>query len=235
MTTPDHQSPASRPVAPAARDRIYRSPMGLVGGALVLVLVVWLGCDALFRGHGRVPWLALAVMILVVPLVTAFTLRPAVFAGEERLRVRNPFRVITLPWGELDSFRSGFTNEVLATSGTKYQLWAIPVSLRARKRASNKRARAAAEAARGDRGGRRSGLFGGGASLSAFGTPAPQAAPGGPIRAESDKIMDDLRDLHEKHGRAEQARGEVTVRWAYEILAPALAGAVLLGILLITG
>ncbi|MFK4109427.1 PH domain-containing protein [Streptomyces sp. NPDC002176] len=236
MTTPDHQSPASRPVSPAARDRIYRSPMGLVGGVLVLALVVWLGCDALFRGHGRTPWLALAVMLLVVPLVAAFTLRPAVFAGEERLRVRNPFRMITLPWGELDSFRSGFSNEALATSGAKYQLWAIPVSLRARKRASHKQARAAAEAARGDRGGRRGGgLFGGGASLSAFGTPTPQAAPAGPIRAETDKIMDDLRDLHDKHAQAEHARGEVTVRWAYEILAPVVAGAVLLGVLLITG
>ncbi|MEW2314965.1 PH domain-containing protein [Streptomyces bauhiniae] len=231
MTTPDHQSPASRPVVPAARDRIYRSPMGLVGGVLVLALVVWLGCDALFRGHGRVPWLALAVMILVVPLVTAFTLRPAVFANQERLRVRNPFRVIVLPWGELATFRSGYSNEALATSGTKFQLWAIPVSLRARKRAANKRARAAAQAARGSRGGPfagpRFGMFGGDASV-------PDVSAG-PARAETDKIMDDLRDLHERHGEAEHAQGEITTRWAYEILIPALAGAVLLAVLLITG
>ncbi|TGN81334.1 PH domain-containing protein [Streptomyces bauhiniae] len=231
MTTPDHQSPASRPVVPAARDRIYRSPMGLVGGVLVLALVVWLGCDALFRGHGRVPWLALAVMILVVPLVTAFTLRPAVFANQERLRVRNPFRVIVLPWGELAAFRSGYSNEALATSGTKFQLWAIPVSLRARKRAANKRAKAAAQAARGSSGGPfagpRFGVFGGDASVP--------DVPAGPARAETDKIMDDLRDLHERHGEAEHAQGEITTRWAYEILIPALAGAVLLAVLLITG
>ncbi|MFD4791024.1 PH domain-containing protein [Streptomyces sp. NPDC058459] len=231
MTTPDHQSPASRPVAPTAKDRIYRSPLALVGGALVLGLVVWLGGDALLRGTGRTPWLVLAVLLLLVPLVIAFTLRPAVFAGPERLRVRNPFRVITLPWGELDSFRSGLSNEVYATSGGKYQLWAIPVSLRARKRASNKQARLAAGATRGGLGG---GLFGGGAALSAFGTPTPQADDG-PVRAETDKIMDDLRELHENHGGTEAAHGEVTVRWAYEILAPALAGAVLLAILLITG
>ncbi|MFG3121288.1 PH domain-containing protein [Streptomyces sp. NPDC048208] len=232
MTTPDHQSPASRPVAPAARDRIYRSPMALVGGVLVLALVVWLGCDALFRGTGRVPWLALAVMILVVPLVTAFTLRPAVFADEERLRVRNPFRVIHLPWGRLSSLRSGYSNEALTGSGTKFQLWAIPVSLRARKRAANKRARAAADAARGTRGGSRfGGVFGGGGA-AAFGAAEAAAAP---ARAESDKIMDDLRDLHERHGEAEHAQGEISVRWAYEILIPALAGAVLLAVLLITG
>lgn len=232
MTTPDHQTPASRPVVPAARDRIYRSPMGLVGGVLVLALVVWLGCDALFRGHGRVPWLALAVMILVVPLVTAFTLRPAVFANQERLRVRNPFRVIVLPWGELATLRSGYSNEALATSGTKFQLWAIPVSLRARKRAANKRAKAAAQAARGARGGNRfGGVFGGGGA-SAFGAAEAGDAP---VRAETDKIMDDLRDLHERHGEAEHAQGEITTRWSYEILIPALAGAVLLAVLLITG
>ncbi|MER8013079.1 PH domain-containing protein [Streptomyces griseoluteus] len=230
MTTPDHQSPASRPVAPAARDRIYRSPMGLAGGVLVLALVVWLGCDALFRGHGRVPWLALAVMILVVPLVTAFTLRPAVFADQERLRVRNPFRVIVLPWGEVAGLRSGFSNEALATSGATFQLWAIPVSLRARKRAANKRAKAAAQAARGGSGpfaGPRFGMFGGDASV-------PDAAAAS-ARAETDKVMDDLRDLHERHGEAEHARGEITTRWSYEILIPALAGAVLLAVLLITG
>ncbi|NEB93279.1 PH domain-containing protein [Streptomyces bauhiniae] len=230
MTTPDHQSPASRPVVPAARDRIYRSPMGLVGGVLVLALVIWLGCDALFRGHGRVPWLALAVMILIVPLVTAFTLRPAVFANQDRLRVRNPFRVIVLPWGELATLRSSYSNEALATSGTKFQLWAIPVSLRARKRAANKRARAAAQAARGSSGpfaGPRFGMFGGDASV-------PDVSAG-PARAETDKVMDDLRDLHERHGEADHAQGEITTRWAYEILIPALAGAVLLAILLITG
>ncbi|MFD8674776.1 PH domain-containing protein [Streptomyces seoulensis] len=230
MTTPDHQSPASAPVVPAARDRIYRSPMGLVGGVLLLALVVWLGCDALFRGHGRVPWLALAVMILVVPLVTAFTLRPAVFANQERLRVRNPFRVILLPWGELATLRSGYSNEALATSGTKFQLWAIPVSLRARKRAANKRAKAAAQAARGGSGpfaGPRFGMFGGDASV-------PDVSAG-PARAETDKVMDGLRDLHERHGEAEHAQGEITTRWAYEILVPALAGAVLLAILLVTG
>ncbi|MFJ3661914.1 PH domain-containing protein [Streptomyces sp. NPDC090119] len=231
MTTPDHQSPASRPVAPAARDRIYRSPMGLVGGGLVLAIVVWLACDALFRGHGRVPWLALAVLILVVPLVSAFALRPAVFASEERLRVRNPFRVIVLPWGRLASLRSSFSNEALADSGTKFQLWAIPVSLRARKRAANKQARAAAQAALGAHEPRGGSPFGG-RGAGAFGA---EPAMGAPARAESDKIMDDLRELHERHGEAEYAQGEITVRWAYEVLIPALAGAVLLAVLLITG
>ncbi|MGW1597079.1 PH domain-containing protein [Streptomyces sp. NPDC002343] len=233
MTTPDHPSPASQPPVPAGKDRIYRSPLGLAGGALLLLVVLWLGFDALFKGHGRTPWLALAGLILVVPLILAFTLRPAVFANEERLRVRNPFRVISLPWGEVSGLRSGYTNEVLARSGSKYQLWAVPVSLRARKKAARRQQRAAADAARGVApGGRSGGLAPSGLGLGGFSLRGPDT---GPARADTDKVMDDLRALLEQHGETEPAQGEVTVRWAYEVAAPAVAGAVLLAILLATG
>ncbi|MGW3207283.1 PH domain-containing protein [Streptomyces sp. NPDC001135] len=229
MTTPDHQSPASQPPVPAHQDRIYRSPMALAGGVLLLLVVGWLGFDALFQGHGRTPWLALAGMILAVPLVIAFTLRPAVFAGEDRLRIRNPFRVVSLPWGEVASLRSGYSNEVVAKSGTKYQLWSIPVSLRARKKAEARKARAA-EAARG--GGTASRGAGG---LGALGGAGRTGATTGPTRAETDQVMDELRELLDRRGEAESAQGEVTVRWAYEVVAPALAGAVLFAILLAMG
>ncbi|MEU1704661.1 PH domain-containing protein [Streptomyces sp. NPDC005706] len=221
MTTPDHQSPEPRPTA---KDVIYRSPMALVAGVLLLALACWLGFDALVRGHGRTPWLALATLILAVPLVVAFTLRPAVFSGEDRLRVRNPFRSVTLPWGEVASLRSGYTNEVIANSGDKYQLWAIPVSLRARKKAARRQARADAAA----RGGK-SGGFGLGGALGGLGD------HDGPTRAESDQIIDDLRAAVERRGPAKTAQGEVTVRWAYEVIAPAVAGAVLLAVLLAVG
>ncbi|MBK6016591.1 PH domain-containing protein, partial [Streptomyces sp. MBT53] len=154
MTTPHHEPSAPQPPLPISRDRIYRSPMGIVGGVLLLGIGLWLGIDALARGHGRTPWLALAGLILVVPLVMAFTFRPAVYANEDRLRVRNPFRLIVLPWGEVATLRSGLSNEVVAKSGAKFQLWAIPVSLRGRKRAARREARAAAEAAGGGRTGR---------------------------------------------------------------------------------
>ena len=222
MTTPDHESPAPQPPAPQSKDRIYRSPGGIAAGVLLLAISLWLGIDALVQGEDRTPWLALAAMILAIPLIVAFTVRPAVYAGEDRLRVRNPFRVIVLPWGQVAALRSGYSNEVVAESGTKFQLWAVPVSLRARKKAARKDARAE----RGGGPGLRLGFGGGGAA------PAPDA---GPARAEGDKIMDDLRDLLETRGAAQSAQGEVTVRWAYEIFAPAVAGAVLLVILIATG
>ncbi|MEU9214220.1 PH domain-containing protein [Streptomyces sp. NPDC048415] len=219
MTTPDHQPPVPDASRPEAKDRIYRSPAGIAGGVLLLLIAGWLGVDALISGHGRTPWLALAALILIVPLVSAFTLRPAVYANEDRLRVRNPFRVIVLPWSKVASLRSGYSNEVVDTSGAKYQLWAVPVSLRARKKSAKQQARGAATDSR-DR-------------TSVMGRPSH--APGTPTRAQTDQIMDDLRELAEARAAERGAQGEVTVRWAYEVMGPAVAGAVLLAILLAVG
>jgi hypothetical protein len=47
--------------------------------------------------------------------------------------------------------------------------------------------------------------------------------------------MDDLRELAEARAAAEGAQGEVSVRWAYEVIGPAVAGAVVLAILLAVG
>ncbi|MFF9816778.1 PH domain-containing protein [Streptomyces sp. NPDC014006] len=214
MTTPEHPSPA--PQTPAAKDRIHRSSAGIASGVMLLALTGWLGIDAIVVGHGRTPWLTLAGLLLVVPLVVAYTIRPAIFVGDDRLRVRNPLRVIVLPWGTVGGLRSGYSNEVVTVSGTKYQLWALPVSLRARKRAARQRNRAIAA------GGQEGGLLG---------TPGTGAARTEPPRAQTDKAMDDLRQLRDDRCTAESAQGEVTVRWAYEVIAPAVAGAVLLAIL----
>ncbi|MEU6545419.1 PH domain-containing protein [Streptomyces sp. NPDC046859] len=226
-------TPAPSP-DPAVKDRVYRSPMGILGGALLLAIALWLGIDALVIGTGRTPWLALAALILAVPLVSAFTLRPAVYANEERLRIRNPLRVVVLPWGQVASLRSRYSNEVVTASGAKFALWAVPVSLRARKKA----ARQTAAAERGaSRGGRRGGDRGLGLGL---GTPGAGAGADGPVRAETDKVMDELRELLERwEDRASRSDapsvGEVSVRWAYEVIGPAVAGAVLLVVLLAAG
>ncbi|GGY02061.1 PH domain-containing protein [Streptomyces djakartensis] len=235
MTSPESQSPAPQP---ESKERVYRSAPAIAGGVLLLAVVGWIGIDAVISGEGRTPWLALALMLLIVPLVVAFTLRPAVYVGDDRLRIRNPFRVIALPWGQVASLKSAYSNEVLTESGTKYQLWAVPVSLRARKRAARREMRATAQARRAmgrDEG--RGGALGMGAGPGAgpvFGA-GPDRMSDGPVRAETDRIMDELRGLHEARHGAETAQGEVTVRWAYEVMGPAVAGALLALILVLVG
>ncbi|MET8895247.1 PH domain-containing protein [Streptomyces albogriseolus] len=238
MTTPD-PSREPEPTKPAGtattpyKDRIYRSPAGVVGGVLVLAIIAWLGIDAVVVGEGRTPWLALAAMLFLAPLVAAYTVRPAIYVSDDRVRIRNPLRMIVLPWGRVASLRSGFSNEVVDDSGTKYQLWALPVSVRARSKAARQEARAARAAARAGQGGDGrggAGVPGGAVGAADLGAGAALAA-GGPRRAETDRAMDELRELHERRQGEPGAQGEVTVRWAYEIIAPAVAGAVLLGVL----
>ncbi|MEV6650509.1 PH domain-containing protein [Streptomyces sp. NPDC051219] len=216
MTSPS-PSP-QQPEEPAAgyADRVYRSPGSLAGGVLLLALAAWLGGDALLRGEGRTPWLALAGLLLAVPLVVAFTVRPAVFAGEDRLRIRNPFRTITLPWASVDAVRAAYSSEVLA-GGKKYQLWAVPVSLRERKRAARKQARAAGD----DPYGRT--------------TATADVADSAARRAAADRTVEELNGLAERCASRPTAQGTPAVRWAYEIIAPSVAGAVLLAVLLATG
>ncbi|MBB5119691.1 membrane protein [Streptomyces eurocidicus] len=210
MTSPDDSSAPRSPQEPDAyAERCFRSPSGIATGVLLLGLAAWLGGDAIVRGSGRTPWLALAGLLCAVPLIIAFTVRPAVWAGEDRLLVRNPFRTITLPWSRVDGVRAGYSSEVLA-DGAKYQLWSIPVSLRQRKTAARRQNQALAE-----------GLATTGAGQS--------------VKAPSDQVIDDLRELAERNAKRAGAQGPVAMRWAYEVIAPAVVGFVLLMVLFATG
>lgn len=213
-----HTPPSVNP--PQYADRCYRSPAGMAGGAVLLALGVWLGADAILRGGGRTLWVAMAGLVLTFPLVIAFTLRPAVYAGEARLRVRNPFRTVTVPWSEVETIRAGYTSEVVA-AGRTYQLWAVPVSLRARSRAArhNDRVAAGHPPARG-------GLVGPGAA------PAVGEPDTSPHRAHADMVIGELRELAARHGEFTPRGSAVRVRWAWEILAPLALGAVAVAVLL---
>ncbi|MEU9762664.1 PH domain-containing protein [Streptomyces sp. NPDC047985] len=216
------------PAEPTYADRTFRSSAGIVGGVLLLLFICWLGGDALLRGRGRTPWLALAGLLTVVPLVVAFSVRPAVLANERRVRIRNPFRTITLPWTEVADLRAAYSSELFTEDGTKYQMWAVPVSLRQRKRAARQQTRDATTDPRG----RTSG-------------PADVRDSKSPM-APADRTMADLREMAERAKAVASAPSEApgssgapeapgSVRWAYEVIAPAVVGVVLFVVLLATG
>ncbi|MER6202771.1 PH domain-containing protein [Streptomyces sp. NPDC001586] len=205
------QQPTDEPVY---KDRVYRSSMGVVSGVLLLALTAWLCGDALLRGSGNTPWIALAVALCAVPLIVAFTVRPAVFANDDRMRVRNPFRIIELPWAAVDAVRSGYSAEVLA-EGSKYQLWSVPVSLRERKKANRQRLR-----------------YEGLRDREQRGPGEKPRMPAEPMRAGADRIVDELQRMAERGAERAGAQGSVRVRWSYEIIAPAVVGALALIVLI---
>jgi Bacterial PH domain len=222
MTTPD------APQTPKFADRAFRSPMGVVGGVIVLALGLWLGIDAVVRGTGRTPWTALACLLVGVPLVIAFALRPVVYAGDARLRVRNPLRTITIPWARVETIEARYSTEVVA-DGKKYQMWAIPVSMRARKRATRRTARADAGIAQGP-----PGVFGRSRAAEALQAGRRDADLGEPQLAPSDRTVEDLRELLRRNADNPEAQTAVTVRWAYELIAPAVLGVVAVLVLALT-
>ncbi|MFF8956490.1 PH domain-containing protein [Streptomyces sp. NPDC014894] len=198
------------PAEPSYADRVFRSPAGMAGGVLLLGLTLWLGGDAVVRGDGRTPWFAVAAVLLAVPVIIAFTLRPAVFVNDDRVRIRNPFRSVLLPWGVVEDVRAGYSSEIFTKDGDKYQLWAVPVSLRQRKRAARQQMKR-------DKPGR------------------TDSAAQQPKIAQADQTIREMRMLAEHHAKSPSAQGEVSVRWAYELFAPAVAGLVLLVILFAVG
>ncbi|MCX5341306.1 PH domain-containing protein [Streptomyces atratus] len=218
------------PAEPTYADRTFRSPAGIAGGVLLLLLICWIGGDAVFRGDGRVPWLALAGLLTAVPLVVAFTLRPVVLADEQRIKIRNPFRTITMPWSAVADLRAGYSSELFTEDGAKYQLWAVPVSLRQRKKAARQQSRRSLD------------------------DPYDRTSVHADVRdtksrtATADQTMADLRELMERAktgagsgkssksvATSDSSSSSVSVRWAYEVIAPAVVGAVLLVVLLATG
>ncbi|MFC1433214.1 PH domain-containing protein [Streptacidiphilus sp. N1-3] len=232
-------------------DRSYRSVPGLVAGGLLTALTLWLCIDAIVRGHGQTPWYGLASLVLLLPLFAAFTLWPVVRADRDQLFVRNPFRTITAPWSEVESIQAALSVELRA-GGRKYQVWAIPVSLRQRKRAGRRSMMARGDAAVLEGRRSRTGLGGSGPTSrfpvggpgvlrgraratasggDGFGAPASTEVP----LAWADRAVEELRELGARAEGRPSAVGTVTVVWTWWVIAPVLAGVVAIALLAALG
>ncbi|WP_354640916.1 PH domain-containing protein [Kitasatospora camelliae] len=206
--TPDQGTAAPEPTY---ADRVHRSVPGIISGVLLLAVAAWLIIDAVLNGTGRTPWIALAAAPVFAFPVIAYTIRPAVLANERRILVRNPLRTIDAPWATVEGLRAGYSVELLA-GGRKYQIWAVPVSLRQRKRANRRAERAATTA-----------LTGGGSTGS-------KRRPGDPDpnRAWSDQVVDSLQEMRDLNAGKPHGAGELKTTWCWWIIAPTVAGLIAL-------
>ena len=220
MTTPpDSPEPAEKPT-------VYRGPGAVVGGAVVLLFCVGGAVDLMVE-EGTADLPGAAVLLLVASLAFAYGVYPAALSGRDTLVVRNPLRTIRLSWGAVTRMTAQLSF-IAFTARTKYTVWAVPVSLRDRRKAERNRLKDLARQRRDDRrGGPR---FGG---ADSFGT--PRSHPGSEIERLSyaDQAMIEMgarreawlvrAGLDPEAEQPESAAEEPTLSWNAVTIAPILA------------
>jgi hypothetical protein len=131
-------SPATSP-RPGEKPTVYRGLGALIGGALVTLFCLGGAIDLIIE-EGRADLIGAAILFLVAALAFAYGVYPAAFSYEDRLVVRNPMRTITLPWSAVTNLTAKLSF-VAHTEQARYTVWAVPVSLRERRRAERTRLR----------------------------------------------------------------------------------------------
>lgn len=147
--------------SPAEKPTVYRGVGAIVGGGLAVLFCLYGAIDLLVES-GSADLIGSAVLLLVVVLAFFFGVYPAAFSDQDGLLVRNPFRTIRLPWSAVTEL-SAHLSFVAHTDGSRYTVFAIPVSLRDRRKADKQRLKSLAQAQREARrgGGRGAEPFGG--------------------------------------------------------------------------
>ena len=145
----------------------------MVGGAVVILFCVG-GAVDLLAEVGKADMPGASIMLLVAALAFAYGVYPAAFSGTDALVVRNPLRTITMSWGIVTKLTAQLSF-IAHTTTRRYTVWAVPVSLRDRRRAERARLREVARQTRGPKGRQRLSGLGGynDARISSAPTPDP--------------------------------------------------------------
>jgi hypothetical protein len=237
MTTP------TQPTGPFDKPTVYRGAGAVIGGAIVLLFCVGGAIDLMVE-EGTADLPGAAVLLLVAALAFAYGVYPAAFAGDEALVVRNPLRTITLPWGAV-TMLSARLSFIAHTARRRFTLWAVPVSLRDRRKAERNRLKDLSRQRREETRAQRRGLGGG---YGGFGV-SDGGRSGGPEMdrlSYADQAMNEMNTRREgwferaglAGGAAESAEPPVSddqlkITWNVASIAPILACVAFLVIALI--
>jgi hypothetical protein len=240
LKSPTGAQDGTTPAPPREKPTTYRTVGSLVTGLLLIVFGL-IGFLAFGFGAGRHP-LGAAIAFLLAVAGFVGGLYPAAYSYRERFVIRNPFRLITVPWPRMaeatarlsmvvttreaadDAETEALTGEKKKTP--KFTVWAVPVSMHDRRKADRNTAKQAREvrnaAMRAARGSNPDAMMHGG-----IGAPSPSAAArrGENERIESmafaDQAIVEMRDRQRACDTAFDASEPVTVQWTWYTLGAA--------------
>ncbi len=129
----------SRSTTENEKPTVYRGAAALIGCALA-TLFCGIGAADLIIESGTRNLTGASILLLIAVLSAIYGIYPAAFAWSDRLVVRNPFRTIELPWPAVTEL-SARLSFIAHTERSRFTIWAIPVSLRERRKADRHRVR----------------------------------------------------------------------------------------------
>jgi hypothetical protein len=147
----------SRSTTENEKPTVYRGAAALIGCALA-TLFCGIGAADLIIESGTRDLTGAAILLLVAVVSGIYGVYPAAFSWSDRLVVRNPFRTIELPWSAVTEL-SARLSFIAHTERGRFTIWAIPVSLRERRKADRHRVRDLNQAQRAARRGLSADLF----------------------------------------------------------------------------
>jgi hypothetical protein len=223
---------------PAEKPTVYRGPGAVFGGAIVVLFCLGGAIDLMVE-EGAADLVGAAAMLLVAALAFAYGVYPAAYSGPQALVVRNPLRTITLPWGAVTRL-SAQLSFVAHTAKQKYTVWAVPVSLRDRRKAERNRIRDLARQQREERRGPSSRFAGGGLGFAGVQRPRPAGSEVDRL-SYADQASSEMNARREAwldaHGFAEveppATDEQPAIRWNTTTVAPILAAVVFLVVAII--
>ncbi|MCF2529804.1 PH domain-containing protein [Yinghuangia soli] len=176
----------------------YRSKPALFTGVVMVAVGLWLIVDSALRGTGGDTVTIIGSVLAAGALVVALTIRAAMYAGPDKLLIRNPFRTVEIPWGAVQEVKAEYSLEVRADDRS-FHIWAVPVSLRERKRAIRANSRSLGE------------------------DPYGSSRINEPVAATADHAVADIRGMAEQF--AKTSTGPVRAVWCWPVFAAIAVGA----------
>jgi hypothetical protein len=218
-------APADGTSTPSAeKPTAYRTVGSLATGALLVVFGA-IFILAFGLGSDKHPVGATVGFLMLVSGVIG-GIYPAAFSYSDRLSVRNPFRRIDISWPRVDSVtaRLSMVVETLPEEGKshKYTVWAIPVSMRDRRKADRTAAKkvrtARAESAKQAAGG--GDIAGSAMGAAGYGRPKSLRADPVDSMAFADQAVSEMRDRQRACKTSVEKAAGTRIVWTWYTVAP---------------